>query len=76
MLWEKKEQPDTRTSAETAKAPKNALAAGAVGRRVMMETPDPKADFAVNLPRTGALRNHGNREPTAIGPDQNDHPHS
>jgi hypothetical protein len=23
----------------------------------MMEAPDPKAEFAVNLPRTGALRN-------------------
>jgi hypothetical protein len=33
--------------------------AAAVDRRVMVETPDLKADFAVNLPRTGALRNRG-----------------
>jgi hypothetical protein len=67
-LWEKNEQPASRTDAETAKAtprdprlnaPRGALAAAAVDRRVMVETPDPKADFAVNLPRTGALRNHG-----------------
>lgn len=71
-LWEKNEQPASRTDPETARVPSDAarepLVAAAVDRRVMVETPDPKADFAVNLPRTGALRNRGKpANPTATG---------
>src|SRR3569833_3068192 len=61
VAWEKKEQPP-RTARPAIKIPQRRLAAFAVGRRVIMEAPEPKAEFAVNLPRTGAQRNRAQRE--------------
>src|SRR3954466_1517831 len=49
-LWEKNEQPASNSDTATARAQGEILAAAAVDRRVMMEAPDLKADFAVTCP--------------------------
>src|SRR3954464_10289966 len=66
-LWEKNEQPASKTEAETARTQQDTLAAAAVDRRVIIETPDLKAYFAVTCPEPARRATWPSGSPAAIG---------